>query len=241
MTDSGGVSTQRCDLNLDPYLTHPTTTCEKGIAKNRMHNFVRAGLAACLRAAGAEVDVERCIPDLSRVGENGQIVDAIMDVVAVFPNATRQYWFDVTVKSPHAARYNQVAAGAASIPGHAAGEGCKDKWNKYGRDVIPIAVEPYGRISDHSVRCLEEVAINAATLSDERWTSPNLLSSWLRRCQRLVVWAAADLDLAALGKGATKMEASIARGAMMRAIQKDTRRSDERSEGRTACSTRGDG
>ena len=139
------------------------------------------------------------------------------------------------------ARYNQVAEGAAKIPGYAAERGCNDKWDKYGRDVIPIAMEPYGRISDHSVRCLEEVAINAATLSDERWTSPNLLSSWLRRCQRLVIWAAADLDLAALGKGATKTEASIARGAMMRAIQKDARRCDERSEGRTACSTRGDG
>ena len=80
-----------------PHLTHPTTTCEKGPGKNRMHNYVKAGLAACLRAAGAEVDVERCIPDLSKVGPDGTIVDAIMDVVASFPNATRQYWFDVTV------------------------------------------------------------------------------------------------------------------------------------------------
>ena len=91
LTDSSGVNPQRCWKTLDPHLTHPTTTCEKGPAKNRMHNFVKAGLAACLRTAGAEVDVERCIPELSRIGPDDTIEDAVMDVVASFPNATRQY------------------------------------------------------------------------------------------------------------------------------------------------------
>ena len=114
--------------------------------------------------------------------------------------------------------------------GFAAGEGCKEKWHRYTKDVIPIAIEPYGRIADDSVRCLEEVAINAATLSEDRWTSPNLLSNWLRRCQRLVIWAAADVDLTALGKGATRMESSIARGAMMREIQTSQREPNEQTE-----------
>ena len=117
-------------------------------------------------------------------------------------------------------------------------QGCKEKWAKYGKDVIPISIEPYGRYADDTVRALEEVAINAATLSDERWTSPNLLSSWLRRCQRLTIWAAADLDLAALGKGSTKMEASIARGAMMRTIQTDARMVNVSER---AAAARGDG
>ena len=52
------------------------------------------------------------------MGSDGKIVDAIMDVVVAFPNATRQYWFDVTVRSPHAARYNDtIRHNAAEVQG----------------------------------------------------------------------------------------------------------------------------
>ena len=130
---------------MDPHLTHPTTACEKGPAKNRMHTFLKTGLASCLKAAGAEVDMERCIPELCRIGPDGKYVDAIMDVVVSFPNATRQYWFDATVRSPHASRYNEtVRHNATDVPGYAAHKGCQEKWNKYGNDVIPVAFEPYG-------------------------------------------------------------------------------------------------
>ena len=159
----------------------------------------------------------------------------LLDVVAAFPNATRQYWFDATVRSPHAARYNEtVRHNATDVPGYAVHKGCQEKWNKYGNDVIPVAFEPYGRIADESVKSLEEIAINAAILSDDRWTSPNLLSSRIRRIQRLVIWAAADVDLTALGKGGTKMEASIARGAMMRTIQSGAREPNERTRNAVA-------
>ena len=90
------------------------------------------------------------------------------------------------------------------------------------------------KTSNKSKQTDRQTEINAATLSDDRWTSPNLLSSWIRRIQRLVIWAAADVDLTALGKGATKMEASIARGAMMRTIQSGAREPNERTRNAVA-------
>ncbi len=55
-----------------------------------------------------------------------------LDIVAAFPNATRQYWIDVTVRSPHADRYNESASrNATNVVGYAASDGAKEKWQKY--------------------------------------------------------------------------------------------------------------
>jgi hypothetical protein len=172
------------------------------------------------------MDFERLVPELCRGDTTkGIATDAIMDIVAAFPNATRQYWIDVTVRSPHAERYNTSAArNAANTVGHAASEGAKEKWQKYKSElVVPIAYEPYGRLAIESIRCLEQIAINAATVDTARWAGSQLLTRWLRICQRMVIWAASDVALAALGKGATKTEAAIARGNPAR----------RRAEGRT--------
>ena len=131
----------------------------------------------------------------------------------------------MTVRSPHAERYNTSAVrNAANTVGHAASEGAKEKWQKYKSElVVPIAYEPYGRLAIESIRCLEQIAINAATVDTARWAGSQLLTRWLRICQRMVIWAASDVALAALGKGATKTEAAIARGNPAR----------RRAEGRT--------
>ena len=92
-------------------------------------------------------------------------------------------------------------------------KGAKEKWQKYKSElVVPIAYEPYGRLAVESIRCLEQIAINAATVDSMRWAGSQLLTRWLRICQRMVIWAATDAALAALGKGATKTETAIARG-----------------------------
>jgi hypothetical protein len=88
----------------------------------------------------------------------------------------------------------------------------KEKWHKYKSElVVPISYVPYGRLAVESVRCLEQIAINAATVDTMRWAGSQLLTKWLRTCQRMVIWAATDVALAALGKGATKTETAIAR------------------------------
>jgi len=227
LAESAGTSVARpCGEILDYRLTHPCSACAKGPAKNRTHEFLKTSLGNALQACQAQMDFERLVPELCRGDTTkGIATDAIMDIVAAFPNATRQYWIDVTVRSPHAERYNTSAArNAANTVGHAASEGAKEKWQKYKSElVVPIAYEPYGRLAIESIRCLEQIAINAATVDTERWAGSQLLTRWLRTCQRMVIWAASDVALAALGKGATKTEAAIARGNPAR----------RRTEGRT--------
>ena len=82
--------------------------------------------------ANAHVDYERVIPELC-IGDtsSGRGSDAIMDVVATFPNATRQYGIDVTVRSPHADRNNTTAGtNASNTFGLAASGDCKEQWDR---------------------------------------------------------------------------------------------------------------
>jgi hypothetical protein len=141
-----------------------------------------------------------------------------MDIVAAFPNATRQYWIDVTVRSPHADRYNTSAVrNATNTVGYAASDGAKEKWQKYKSQlVIPISYEPYGRLAAESLRCLEHMAISGATVDAQRWAGSQLLTRWLRVYQRMVIWASTDVALASIGRGATKTEAAIAHGNLAR-------------------------
>lgn len=99
----------------------------------------------------------------------GRGTDAVMDIVAAFPNATRQYWIDVTVRSPHADRYNETARNASNTTGLAASEGAKEKWERYHSPfVVPIFFEPYGRLSLESFKRLQEIAVNGASVSTHR-------------------------------------------------------------------------
>ena len=129
-----------------------------------------------------------------------------------------RYWIDVTVRSPYAERYNAgTSTTAATVCGAAASKGAVEKRQKYESElVIPVAYEPYGRLAGESIKCLEGIAINAAAVSEQRWAGTHLLQRWLRQMQRAVIWAAADVDLAALGKAATAAEAAIAKNAIMR-------------------------
>ena len=216
LAESAGTSAARtCGELLDHRLTHPCSACAKGPAKNRTHEFLKTTLGNALHACQSQLDFERLVPELCRGDTSkGRGTDAIMDIVAAFPNATRQYWIDVTVRSPHADRYNTSAArNAANTVGMAASDGVKEKWQKYKSElVVPISYEPYGRLAAESIRLLEQMAINAATVDTARWAGSQLLTTWLRDCQRMVIWAATDVALAALGKGATRTETAIARG-----------------------------
>jgi hypothetical protein len=217
LTEGANTANARpCGEILDRRLTHPCANCGKGPAKNRAHEFLKYTLSEVLHSAQAQQDIERLVPELCRGDtSNGRGADAIMDIVASFPNATRQYWIDVTVRSPHADRYNESGTrNAANTVAFAASEGVKEKWDKYKSElVVPISFEPYGRLAPKSFQCLEEMAINGATISAHRWAGAQLLKKWLQSCQRMVIWASTDVALASLGRGATKMEAAIARGA----------------------------
>ena len=118
---------RKCGYILEKRLIHPCATCNKGPAKNRHHDYIKVSLGDSLADANDYVDYERFIPELC-IGDtsNGRGSDAVMDVVAAFPNAMRQYWIDVTIRSPRADRYNLTAgSNASNTIGLAASGGCK--------------------------------------------------------------------------------------------------------------------
>ena len=146
-----------CGHALDPQLIHPQL-CKQGPARMRPHRALAAALARELRRCGAEVDLERTVLELARRDEAGNLKEAILDLVVTFPGTFQQHYVDVTIRCPHAARYEH----AAVAPGEAASAAAREKHVRYGSDVLPIAVETYGRLASESHRALEHLASHAA-------------------------------------------------------------------------------
>eukprot|EP00973_Karenia_brevis_P029599 4083168-Karenia_brevis.AAC.1 len=132
-----GKEKEPCGHVLDEKMVHPTI-CKQGVSRMRPHRALAASACALLRKAGAEVDTERVVPELlsgdpgvrrATAGEEETpAVDAKLDLVASFLAGPKQYWLDVTIRSPHAARYDN----AHLHPGVAAEAAVKSKRDRYG-------------------------------------------------------------------------------------------------------------
>ena len=95
--------------------------------------------ASCVRACGAEVDLERVVLELTgrqqartQSSAEQRKPDAIMDLYAQFRGVPGRFFIDVTVRSPHAAWYPD----AATMAGQAADGGAKDKMDLYSPEVL---------------------------------------------------------------------------------------------------------
>ena len=192
---------------MDSTLSHPQL-CKQGPARMRPHRALAHALARVLRACRAEVDIERVVPELVQVGDNGVVHEAVMDLVATFPGSVRPLYIDVTIRCPHAARYVQ----AATAPGQAAAGGVKDKRDRYGTDVLPVVFETYGRAAPETLRSLEMIATHAGCCLRDAWAAPRLVPRWRATLERIVQFAAADIDLLALGHDPSVAETRIAYG-----------------------------
>ena len=106
-----------------------------------MHNAIARALGQELRAAGAYVDYERAVPQPSRRTQN-RISVAILDVTVWFPGATEWFPIDVTVRYAGASRYVE----AERTEGMAAKRSEREKLQKYGTGVCPLAFEQGGRL-----------------------------------------------------------------------------------------------
>ena len=105
----------------------------------RPHRALAASLAKQLRQAGAEVDLERTVPELLRrtpgvtaqnaTPERPAAEEAKLDLVVSWPGGSGPCWIDVSVRCPHAREYEY----AHKNPGNAAEQAAKDKdkeiWN----------------------------------------------------------------------------------------------------------------
>ena len=201
--------TDFCGHALDARMVHPQL-CKQGPARMRPHRALAAALARELRRCGAEVDLERTVIELAQYDNEGNIREAILDLVVGFPGAVQQLFIDVTIRCPHAGRYEH----AAHSPGEAASSAAREKFTRYGTAVLPVAVETYGRLATESHRSLEHIAMHAGVCNRDYWAAPRLVPTWRAALERIVQFAVADIDLLALGYAASASETGLAcRGA----------------------------
>ena len=182
-----------CGHQLDAKLMHPQL-CKRGPARMRPHRALAPALAKELRKCGTEIDKERAVAELAVIDEQGNIKEAIVDSVVTFPGSAQPLYVDVTIRCPHALRYGH----AFDCPGGATSAAAKEKRERYGEDVLPIALETYGRMSEEGRRALECLATHAGTSMGDAWLAPLLLLTWRAALERIVQFAVAGIDLLAL-------------------------------------------
>ena len=138
------------------------------------------------------------VPSLYTVEADGcSVTEAILDVVASHPGGLCKAHVDVTIRAPHAVRYEH----AYEIPGVAASAGEFEKLDRYGAQVLPLSFEPSGRLGAASAKNLRSLAMNAATFrSTAAGAPPSLLySRWRAELERVLAYEMADICLLCLG------------------------------------------
>jgi hypothetical protein len=136
------------------------------------------------------------MPSMASVAADGTIEEAIMDVTVWWPGSLQWNGVDVTVRYAGAVRY----VGAQLNPGKAAVRAEKEKRARYGRDVLPLAMEAGGRMGPGSEASLQRLADAAVAFSGGFLTRRGLLAQWRRRLESSLFFASADAVLCALGR-----------------------------------------
>ena len=134
---STGQEQELCGQLLDASLEH-SVICKYGPARMRPHRYMAAALGSCMRAAGAEIDLERTVIELAQTQEDG-----------TYQGSTSPFYIDVTIRCP-------------TTPGFAAAQGVLEKAERYGTQVIAVSIETYGRFATGSMAGLDFLAARAA-------------------------------------------------------------------------------
>ncbi|CAK0852171.1 unnamed protein product [Prorocentrum cordatum] len=229
-----GYGEDVCGQRLDPTLKHPQL-CNHGPARMRPHRALAAALARLLQGCRAEVDVERTVPKLVRITETGAVVEAVLDLVVTFPGTVKPLYIDVSIRCPHASRYRT----AATSVGEAARAADTDTRARYGAEVLTVAFETYGRLGAGTHRALEHLATQAGACMRDQWAAPRLVPTWRAALERVVHFAAADIDLLALGCTPTAAELPSAAAAPAVVLLAGALPRARRRPGRAAAAGRG--
>ena len=80
--------------------------CKLGPARLRPHRSTMVALAKSCEREGSFVDLERAIPALYRIGSDGKVKEAILDVVVQTPSCYTSHAIDVTICCPHGVIWN---------------------------------------------------------------------------------------------------------------------------------------
>ena len=165
----------------------------------RPHRSLQHSIARVLRKAGAEVDVERVIPEMRgrAQGSRGE-ADAVMDLYVSFAGSCQRFLLDVSIRCPHAQRYGE----SHCSPGCAARSGEKEKQDLYGAEVFPVVIESYGRICTIATDAFQQLGVAAAACGRSRIPAGRIAFSLRAAAERAVLYARADVALLALGSHA---------------------------------------
>ena len=74
----------------------------------------------------------------------------------------------------------------------------EEKHERYGDDVMPVAVSPYGRVGEETVRHLRTLARYATTWGkpEYRHKKPGQVAGrWRMAIERVAIWASVDVQL----------------------------------------------
>ena len=133
--------------------------------------------------------------------EKGKIKEALLDLVIRAPANTRSRYIDVTIRCPH-----RKGEDHGNKTGAVAERGEDEKERRYGAQVMPIAIESYGRMSKESRFNLRQLAWDSVTVRTrglER-SAADVYAAWRLRLERAVMSELADVALSCLGKVAPK-------------------------------------
>ena len=191
-----GAQARECGHVLGPRGEH-ALLCKAGPARMRPHRHLAAVLCKEMRAIGAEVDMERVVPELidKRPQTPAEKRDAVLDLVVSFPGAFAQSWVDVSIRCPHAKRYGR----ADHVPGEAAAKAADEKHERYGPFVLPLAFESYGRLGSAGRRTLEILAAHAGACAKDHWAVQRLVPRWSSALELAVTFSTAEVVLLSLG------------------------------------------
>ena len=147
---------EECDKPLGECWMH-AVTCKWGPSINFVHGSLAKKLCEFGKEAGGIVRREVVIPEFQREGTNGP-EDAIADVTIHGTAAAYEMLLDVTIRHPGAGRYTE----AGIKDGVAAKKAEEEKKTKYpprgGREMIPMAIEAYGRWGEIGLQTLRALA-----------------------------------------------------------------------------------
>ena len=183
---------------------HHAAVCTMASARLRAHRQMVHALAAIMKRAGAEVDIERAVPEWHGRGPKGAPEEAIMDVVIRWPGTNELHFVDVTVRAPWSGRYTA----AQTVPGSAAETAWKEKHRRYpavnGVKVTPMVFECLGRMHGESAKWLRCMASDAATRSGRPRAGRTMYRRWRTELDRALVYVEADVLLTSMGGGSSR-------------------------------------
>ena len=171
-------------------------SCSVGPGRMRAHRAVQHALCRELRRIGAEVDLERVVPELCGRPQSGRTsAAAVMDLWVACPGTAERYLMDVTIRAPHASRYPD----AHIKVGTDAAAGAKEKLDLHGPSVLAVPFETYGRLGDVGVESLHRVALAANSRTAWGGCHSRLYHTLRSAAERALHYATADVALLSLG------------------------------------------